>query len=46
MLMRQANQRSAIIQAEVALPAEEVHRYHQCAQKGLHEKGPGGRGRD
>lgn len=45
MLMRQANQRSAIIQAKVALPAEEVHRYHQSGQKGLHEKGAGGRGR-
>lgn len=43
--MRPANQRSAIIQAEVALPAEEVHRYHQSGQKGPHEKGAGGRGR-
>lgn len=45
MLMRQANQRSDIIQGEVALPAEEVQRYHQSALKGLHEKGAGGRGR-
>lgn len=27
--VNETNQRSAIIQAEVALPAEEVHRYHQ-----------------
>lgn len=45
MVMRQANQQSAIIQPKVALPAEEVHRYHQSGQKGLHEKGAGGRGR-
>lgn len=45
MLMRQANQRSDIIQAEVALPAEEVHRYYQSTLKGPHEKGAGGRGR-
>ncbi len=45
MLMRQANQRSAIIQARVTLPAEEVHRYHQSGKKGLHEKGAWGRGR-
>lgn len=45
MLMRQANQRSAIIQAEVALPAEEVQGHHQSGQRFLHEKGAGGRGR-
>lgn len=45
MLMSRADRRSAIIQAKVALPAEEVHRYHQSGQKGLHEKGAGGRGR-
>lgn len=45
MLMRRANQRSAIIQAEVALSAEEVHCYYQSVPKGLHEKGAGGRGR-
>lgn len=45
MLMRQANQWSTIIQVKVALPAEEVHRRHQSAPKGLHEKGAGGRGR-
>lgn len=44
MLMRQANQRSAIIQAKVALPVEEVHHCHQSGQNGLHEKGAGGRG--
>lgn len=45
MLMRQANQRSAIIQGEVVLPAEEVHRYHHSGHQALHEKGAGGRGR-
>lgn len=45
MLMRPANQWSAIIQAKVTLPAEEVHRYHQSGLKGLHEKGARGRGR-
>lgn len=45
MLMRPANQQSAIIRAEVVLPAEEVYRYHQSGHRGLHEKGAGGRGR-